>query len=158
MSNNEKQTKGQWTAVLITCREAIITQTYNLSHFLTTKSMAFSIKSTTTKTFTTACRSRCQAAEFRATPSFSHSNNYNNTNTHLKTLANTHLRYELFHLAAFFKRRCRYFLSRQFIEGRFTHSQPFMISQWSNTLWGKAWPAVCDRSSPLKPNDSATGK
>lgn len=40
----------------------------------------------------------------------------------------------------------------------FSSGLPFINSQWSKTAWGKAWPAVCDRSSPLKPKDSETGR
>ena len=38
------------------------------------------------------------------------------------------------------------------------YSQPFINSQWSITDCGNAWPEVAARSSPLKPNDSMTGR
>jgi hypothetical protein len=33
-----------------------------------------------------------------------------------------------------------------------------MVSQWSNTHWGKAWPEVAARRVPVKPKDSMTGR
>merc|ERR1719486_1476077 len=32
------------------------------------------------------------------------------------------------------------------------------VSQWWNTICGKAWPAVFWRRKPVKPKDSATGR
>ena len=40
----------------------------------------------------------------------------------------------------------------------FSSGEPFMTSQWSNTDWGNACPPVAWRRSPLKPNDSITGR
>ena len=56
--------------------------------------------------YITACRNTCREAGFQATDPFSYNYYYNKKNTHLKTLADTHLCYEFFHLAAFLKRCC----------------------------------------------------
>ena len=94
-------------------QEGDLAQTYfYLSHFLTTKSMAFSnqIIQNLLLAFTIACHSTCQEEGFQATDSpFSYNNNGNNKeNTHLETLADTHISYKFFHLAAFIKRCCRH--------------------------------------------------
>ncbi len=33
-----------------------------------------------------------------------------------------------------------------------------MVSQWSKTAWGKAWPEVAARSVDVNPKDSMTGR
>jgi len=33
-----------------------------------------------------------------------------------------------------------------------------MVSQWSKTAWGKAWPEVAARSVEVNPKDSMTGR